>query len=518
MDQATATVDIDPTTAPDNFLPVLQEAMDRLFDTVGNTSDERTYSTILKCQTLDEEGRNEEDGQVSSLCTPTLKLQLDGYEVRKGGAGIADWTGKLVVFNPSDLQNACFPMSVYLLVELAKLMDFSATLVRGRKGVKGRAKQREWTELKDSLTEEFDGAFHQDPDTIVKAQDFLRSLWPGYRAGQMVSLPEAAQVLNEINRRKLGKIYMFDKSGKKIGCTPDYNNVDGRVLSMVYEEENEHFTPVTKAPSSATWIRRAGYEIDEVFSYMKQCDGCGVYYNQNYHKNTKTCEAEPHVRIRCTTCHVCFQNKKCYDNHLRNHLRNSLHCICIAFEELGQLTSEIPTGWTCVSFVCPGSKQYAALLKKDGEEVYQEIIKTRGITQDLDNKGKLTFNRMKCMATQFVERYQSDEAERAAAEAPEPSIEFNYKNIRRPKPGVLETVAEHLDSNIIHNMELVRYSKCPVPCDEDGMCYGLKGYSFPVICSNLESNFLAVATNYSPSSSDLVFVVAFVLLVAYLLR
>ncbi|CAJ0570262.1 unnamed protein product, partial [Mesorhabditis spiculigera] len=67
-------------------------------------------------------------------------------------------------------------------------------------------------------------------------------------------------------------------------------------------------------------------------------------------------------------------------------------------------------------------------------------------------------------------------------------------------------------------MELVRYSKCPVPCDEDGMCYGLKGYSFPVICSNLESNFLAVATNYSPSSSDLVFVVAFVLLVAYLLR
>ncbi|CAJ0569268.1 unnamed protein product, partial [Mesorhabditis spiculigera] len=51
MSQVTATVDVDPTTVHDLFLPIMEEAMERLFEAIGR--DEGLFSAMLKCHTLD---------------------------------------------------------------------------------------------------------------------------------------------------------------------------------------------------------------------------------------------------------------------------------------------------------------------------------------------------------------------------------------------------------------------------------------------------------------------------------
>ncbi|CAJ0570591.1 unnamed protein product, partial [Mesorhabditis spiculigera] len=122
--------------------------------------------------------------------------------------------------------------------------------------------------------------------------------------------------------------------------------------------------------------------------------------------------------------------------------------------QLGQLSSEIPSGWTCQSFVCPGSKQYAALLKKDGADEFKQIIKIRGITQDLNNKGKLDKDILLNMVNRFIKM----------------------------------------------NLENAAPDDDDVPC-EFGRCWGVKGYSMPVACTDLES-FLAIAAEAVMNNAD----------------
>ncbi|CAJ0566511.1 unnamed protein product, partial [Mesorhabditis spiculigera] len=216
-------------------------------------------------------------------------------------------------FDADELENACFAMSVYLVVELAKVMDFNVTLVRGKKKqeIRSKPQRRIWCQRKADLEKDFDGANGLVPEVIRKAQDFLCLLWSDYQRGEMVTLPEAVNVLKEVNRRKLARVFLFNKSGKKLDCSPTYDNVNGRAMGIVYDEEREHFKPIHRSPRATVFCRNGPYGTLENFTCEWRCIRCEIA--------GKTCEDRDFFE-RCRGCQVDFRNQDCFGRHLTNRI------------------------------------------------------------------------------------------------------------------------------------------------------------------------------------------------------
>ncbi|CAJ0570588.1 unnamed protein product, partial [Mesorhabditis spiculigera] len=192
--------------------------------------------------------------------------------------------------------------------------------------ISARKTLSEWKTQKEDFETLLNRAHSLNHDVVDRAHDLLRSLWPGYTTGEMVTVAEAYEVAKEVYRRKIGRMYFFDKSGKKLDGSPSYNDVCGRVLNILYDEGHQHFKPLYRTPRHLEWIRTDAYGNPEVFRLDEQCYACGVFHNRSMHKECelrclrcqkpgKTCPSVLPDPIHCPDCDVDFRNDACYREH-----------------------------------------------------------------------------------------------------------------------------------------------------------------------------------------------------------